>query len=537
MHRLWAVTRETFIEGLRTRVVIVFLVLLGVCVLATALLLEGDGTLKGRVQTFLAYSTGLEQLLLGLVTIFLTTGIVTRDIRNKTVFTVATKPLPRWQYVVGRWAGVSLLNAVLLAAANGSIYGLAEYLRGMKTQVEQNKARQLVAADAPDPDRRALESEVFTARAEHRPEPFDVSQQVEQRFDQLVQERGLDAVIRERVLRELEAEQHATARDKPLDPRRAEQLLRDQPTRDRVVGEIKAEMTEQAIAERQMVMIGSSMRLVFRDLQIPQREGEQLQLVYRLRPMHVPESRLLKSRWEVENPQTGLNLFRYQDDSAEATSSLSFPAQIRTDKGTLRLVADDGSLTVYYVNWPDPTWHTPVKVRPEEVTLLYRVGSFEGNVARATLLMLLRLMFLAAIGVLFGVFLSFPVACLVCLLVLGLGLMSGFIHDATQIGTYTGANPTGWDYFSNGLVRAIFFFLPSFSRSDPAENIMGGIAISYGDMLREMLAMFRRPGAEAAGLWKSLGFQIQTGAGLRTWVCLALGCLIFRRRELAKVQV
>jgi ABC-type transport system involved in multi-copper enzyme maturation permease subunit len=124
MRSLWGVARHTFQESLRTRVLVVFLIVLVVCVLAVGLLMvskgdtfaasHGEGTLKSRIQTFLSYSTGLTELLLGLVTIFLATGMVSSDIYRKQIFTVVTKPLPRWQYVLGRWLGLVMLNALLL---------------------------------------------------------------------------------------------------------------------------------------------------------------------------------------------------------------------------------------------------------------------------------------------------------------------------------------------------------------------------------------------------------------------------------------
>lgn len=538
MRRLWAVARETFVECLRTRVVGVFLALLATCVLATALTMEGDGTLKGRLQTFLSYSTALTQLLLSLVTIFLATGVVTRDIRDKYIFTVATKPLSRWQYVLGRWAGIVGLNALLLVLAAGAIYGLAQYLRGQQTQVEKGKARQVIDANAPDTDRQAVESEIFTARAEHHPEPIDVSDEVKRRFDRLAEEKGIDELIRGRVMRELESQQRSSGREAPIDPRRLDQLLRDAPTRERITDQIQQDLTKQIIDEKQLIKPGGSMRLTFKGLKLPRGITEPLQLRYRLRPINIPESRLLKSRWQIENPQTGLGAYMHRDDSAETVSSFTFSPEFTTYDGKRTpVVSDDGTLTVYYINYPSPDWNTPVKLKPQEVAVLYRVGSFGGNLARATVLALLRLMFLAAAGVLFGVFLSFPVACLACLMALGIGTMSGFIQDATRIPVYTGANPTAWNFFCHYLTEFVFFFLPAFSQTDPGEAIVGGTLIPAADLARESLVMFARPQADSGRLWRYLGFEIHTGAGLRAWACLALGCLIFWRRELAKVQV
>jgi len=530
MRRFWAVARVTFLECLRTRVVIVFLVLLAVCVLAMALTMEGDGTLKGRIQTFLAYSTGLTQLLLSLVTVLLATGVVAGDIRHKYVLIVVSKPLPRWQYVLGRWVGIALLDAVLVGLAMGSIYGLSQYLRARQTNVEQKKLLGQLPQRAGDLDRLAVDSEVFTARTMKQAEPFDVGDQVEVRFRRLVEERRLDAVIESRIRRELESERVKSRSEDPLDVKEIERRLQDARTRQRMVVEIKADLKKEAVEERQLVVPGEGLTLTFKGLKPPKGWKEPLQLRYRLHPMHTPESRTLKSFWNVFNPKTGEGRlpWNFKDDSAEAVSSFLFSP---------KAVAEDGELKVEYWNVPRPGFITSVKVKAEEVNVLYRVGSFEGNVVRAGVLILLGLMFLAAAGVLFAVFLSFPIACLACMIVFAIAMMSGFIHDATRLNTQTEKEPTAMDYFSHGVTQVAFFFLPSLSESSPGAALVDGMNIPFRQVLRESLVMIQRPGDDSTGLWRKLGFEVQAGAGLRAWLCLGLGCLIFWRRELARVQV
>jgi len=504
MRRVWAVARETYLECLRTRVMMVFTGLLAVCLVGMGLSVGGDGTLKGRIQTFLAYGTGLTQLLLSLLTIFLATRVVAQDIRSKTIFTVAAKPLPRWQYVLGRWAGVALLDALLLGVATVSIYGLAQYLRATPTMVEKAKASNQAAEDAPDADRRSVESEVFTARAEHRAEPFQVGDQIEQRMQQLRRENDLEELIRNRIGIEIKSEQKRRGLEAPVEEQDIQRRLADTRTRDRIVRQIEAEMRKRIIEERQLIRPGKALKLTFTGLDPPRGREEPIQIRYRLRPLNIPESRTVKSWWRLYNPETGLEKFLPHEDSAESVSSFTFSPDF---------VTSEGGLTVFYVNPLDPAWPTTVKLRPEEATVLYRVGSFEGNLARGAVLILLRLMFLAAVGVLLGVFLSFPVACLVCLIIFGVGALSGFVLDATRF--LPNQTPTAMDYFSHYVARIVFFFLPSFARTSPTDSLVLGKHIP----------------------WSLLGMEATAGTGLRIVLSLAIGWLIFRRREVAKVQV
>ncbi|MDE2490023.1 MAG: ABC transporter permease subunit [Elusimicrobia bacterium] len=76
---------------------------------------------------------------IGLVTaVFLTVGLVLSEIESRAVFLILTHPVPRWQYLFGRWlgtlaavalgmAGMALLHLALLAALGWSAggYGLA----------------------------------------------------------------------------------------------------------------------------------------------------------------------------------------------------------------------------------------------------------------------------------------------------------------------------------------------------------------------------------------------------------------------------
>ena len=163
MGRIWAVARYTLAQCLRTKIAAVFVILLaaGLVVLPFT---PGDGTLAGRIRTFLAYGTSATAILLSLVTIFLSVALVAGDVQAKQIFLLATKPVGRWQYIVGRWLGIVLLDAILLAIASTIIYGVAQHLRaGEAPGLKDPEARRM--------DRMAVENEIFTARAKVSPEP------------------------------------------------------------------------------------------------------------------------------------------------------------------------------------------------------------------------------------------------------------------------------------------------------------------------------------------------------------------------------
>jgi len=503
MRRLWAVARETFIECLRTRTVAVFVLALAASLLAMGLTVKGDGTLKGRIQTFLAYGTQVTQLLLCAATVLLAVTVTTEDVRSRTIFTVVAKPLARWQYLLGRWAGIVLIDAAALAVSAAGIYGLAQHLRTLPTESEEKVRQGLTAPGGTDVDRLAVENEVFAARASHRPRPIVVKGEVQRQYDRLIEERGAEALVREQIKAELEAER-GRAVEGPAAEREIAERAADPDRRKRVLDAVKDELRTR-IAEARMIVPPGLQRLplVFEDLEGPAWGGDVVQLRYTLHPLPRPgeaKPETVTSTWQFSG-RNGAFASVMRTDAADTASSF--------------LIASDfavGTLTVNYLNYPYS--RNPVKLKLDEVSLLYPVATFEASFARGMLLVLMRLMFLAALGVLLGVFLSFPVACLTAGVLLTIGVMGGFILEATEIHAYTDAS--GFDYFSHYLVRGLFHVFPRLPLvGSPAEALVAGTNTG----------------------WTRVGEEVVKGTGVRALAALLVGWLIFRRRELARVQV
>jgi hypothetical protein len=170
---IWSIAKHTFAQCVRMKLAAVFVVLLAIALIALPAQMTGDGTLAGQIRAFLAYGTGIALGLLSIMTIFVGASLVSNDIRTKQIFTVAVKPVARWQYLLGRWVGLVLFNTVLLVLAAVAIYSTAQYLRGKQTT---SQGRVSV------PDRRAVETEIFAARRMIKPDPLDLTANVEQRI-------------------------------------------------------------------------------------------------------------------------------------------------------------------------------------------------------------------------------------------------------------------------------------------------------------------------------------------------------------------
>ena len=117
---IWAVARQTLAEAIRMKIAVFFIVLM-VLGFWGATRTQGDGTVSGRVQSFLAYSLTSIGVLLSLLSIFLSRSL-SDELVQRQILVLMTKPIPRWQYLVGKWLGVVMLDAGLLALTGAGVY-------------------------------------------------------------------------------------------------------------------------------------------------------------------------------------------------------------------------------------------------------------------------------------------------------------------------------------------------------------------------------------------------------------------------------
>ena len=114
MRRIWAVAVNTIAQAVRMKIAAVFIVLLLILLPMMSLVVTGDGTLKGKLQTFVSYGLSLTSLLLCLLTIIISIYSLSSDIKQCQIWTVLTKPIRRFELLCGKLLGMVILDAVLL---------------------------------------------------------------------------------------------------------------------------------------------------------------------------------------------------------------------------------------------------------------------------------------------------------------------------------------------------------------------------------------------------------------------------------------
>jgi ABC-type transport system involved in multi-copper enzyme maturation permease subunit len=114
--RIYHIARNTFREAVRDRVLY--------NLIAFAVLLSGAAVLVGQIsidiERLVVINLGLSAVsLFGVViAIFIGIGLVSKEIEKRTLYTVLSRPVRRWEFIVGKFCGLAgtlIVNASFMA--------------------------------------------------------------------------------------------------------------------------------------------------------------------------------------------------------------------------------------------------------------------------------------------------------------------------------------------------------------------------------------------------------------------------------------
>ena len=111
--KIVSLAKNTFREGFRDRLFVAVAVF-GVIVLVSSLVI---GPLSLGEDARITQDLGLAaiSILSFLIAILIGTGIVYREIERRTIYTVVSKPVSRWEFIVGKFLGLSATIGLLVA--------------------------------------------------------------------------------------------------------------------------------------------------------------------------------------------------------------------------------------------------------------------------------------------------------------------------------------------------------------------------------------------------------------------------------------
>lgn len=496
-HAVIGVARTVLDEAIRMKAPMVFIVMLLLLVPMLPLFVSAEDQVRYQVQSFLSWSMLVVGGMLGLMTIFLAVGTITGEIEHRQIFLTLTKPVSRAQYLAGKWLGIAVLNLLLVAVSGVAIYAFAMLLASQPAKTGY--------------DAQAIGEEVLVARQTIKPTPPT--------------EQGLAGALRDRLerLRREDPGTYGNPGD-PIDSTDPETLNRVQ---------------QQVITA--WYTIGPQSRTVYRFAGLDDLPAGTDQVQFRFKPKAASSTPDGFVRFAIQlngrpyinpfdNEFRGTPIFKYADDKFHV---LPLPVEA---------INDQGVIDIEVFNLPLPNGQLPPSLTfnaKDGLEVLYRVGSFEGNLVRSMTIVWLRLAMLTMLGLAAGSFLSFPVACLLAGLFYIAAAGHGYITESIESyaafpratlplwDRIAGIPTTIGDQLSDGkfydaikvIIRMIgtsfVWLVPSFADHNPTPMLADGRVVPWSMVGR-------------SALWVGL---IWTG------VLTLIAWLLFRTREIARVIV
>lgn len=112
LRRLGAMTRLAIKESVRRNVLVVFFVFVVILLFAGWYL---DTSSENPAKLYISFVLKATNFLVVMLAVFLSTFSLPNDIKNKTIFTVVTKPVRPWEIVLGRILGFGAIGTLILA--------------------------------------------------------------------------------------------------------------------------------------------------------------------------------------------------------------------------------------------------------------------------------------------------------------------------------------------------------------------------------------------------------------------------------------
>jgi hypothetical protein len=470
-----AIARNVLDEALRMKIGLIFIVALIFLLAALPELLDEAQPLRYRVQSFLQYSVTATFWVLALLTLFFSVATVAFEQRDRLIWQTMVKPVSPLSYLLGKWLGVMTLNLALLSVSATGVFLFVEYLRNQPAQGEIKPFLMVDGRAGITQDRQILESQVLTARAGASVDSAEINMD---RLNDAVEERIREATQRDFTLRE-DATRLANLRD-----------------------EIQEELLTQAI--RQYMAVPPSLNTP-RDYQF---SG-------------------LGSARDLERPLT----VRYKVNAGSNDPGVLYRLVFVTPTGLVKqqtplgimqtfqippfAIDENGNVGIRVYNG-DPEFGVTnpltISFPPDGLEILYTASTYEANFFRISATLWMKLGFIAAVGVSSATFLSFPVACLLTLLVLFAAESSVYLEASLEEYPIkdTQGNIQWLALIMTIIATPVSAAFQTYGELRPTANLVDGRLVAWSTLAKGFLTL---------AAWSA--------------AALGIGWSIFRKRELA----
>jgi hypothetical protein len=478
-HPVTSIARNVVDEAVRMKISLIFIVMLILSLALLPMALDTGAPLRYRVQAFLAYSLGGTFWITAVMSLFLAAGSVAFEQRDKIIWQTMTKPVAAWQYVLGKWLGVSAVAAILLGVSSTGAFLFTEHLRNQPAQGEV-EAYVAEGGQAITPDRLALETQVLTARAALYP--------------------TLPAIDRAELDKEI--------------ARRVEKLKNEDPYYQ-ATRSAQAGIEQQIFAEYQTALLSiepASFQTYFFDgLTYAKEANVPITFRFKVNAGTNAPTDTYKLTLFVDNApplvlECRLDTFLTQTLAPSAISMVDVPGKPGEKAGQLKLQIFNGDFYQRTANRETVTFPTA------GLEVSYPVSGFRGNFLRTAAILWMKISFLSMVAILCATFLSFSVASLTSFGILFAAESVSFLSRALDSWDARGLDgeflwwrlPTIW------ITEIVTIVLGFYAKIEPVGPLAAGRLVGWGTVFDAVVIM----GLLSAGLMAAASF-------------------IFSRRELA----
>ncbi len=126
--KIWAIVINTFREAIRNK--ILYTVLLFVAVLLAAAAFFGSVTIGDQSKVIKDFGLFSLSFFGAVLTIITGVTLLNRELKQKTIYNILSKPVSRWEFMLGKHLGLTLTVSLLVAAMGVGLFGFVGVLEG-----------------------------------------------------------------------------------------------------------------------------------------------------------------------------------------------------------------------------------------------------------------------------------------------------------------------------------------------------------------------------------------------------------------------
>lgn len=104
MGKVWAIAYNTFREAIRNKILYILLIFAIILILSSLIL--GELTIGQHDRVIKDIGLGTINIFSIIIAVFIGITLIYNEVDKKTIYTVISKPIKRWEYIVGKYLGL-----------------------------------------------------------------------------------------------------------------------------------------------------------------------------------------------------------------------------------------------------------------------------------------------------------------------------------------------------------------------------------------------------------------------------------------------